>query len=192
MRRAVIKRRTKESSVNVELNLDGSGICEAKTPFSFLNHMLSQLAFYSLIDIRVAASGDLSHHVIEDAGIALGEALRKTLKEKGNIVRYGYAIIPMDDALVLVSLDLGGRVYSRIMLNFSREIIEDTPTEDLIHFLKSFADSARMNLHVYQLAGENDHHIAEAVFKALGFSLRTAIKVDERRKGDVTSTKGVL
>jgi len=191
MRRALVKRETRETSVSVELNLDGTGSCEANTPFSFFNHMLSQLAFHGLMDLRVTASGDLSHHVIEDTGIALGEALKRSLEGEGNIARYGYAIIPMDDALVLVSLDLGGRAYPSIVLGFRREVIDDTPTEDLVHFLRSFAVSARMNLHAYRLMGENDHHVAEAVFKALGLSLRAATRVDERRKG-VASTKGVL
>ncbi|MEM1657754.1 MAG: imidazoleglycerol-phosphate dehydratase HisB [Candidatus Jordarchaeales archaeon] len=192
MREATVSRKTAETSVKVRVNLDGKGESQVDTGIPFLDHMLKTLSKHSMIDIHVEAKGDLKHHLIEDVGITLGEALLKALGGKEGIFRFGSCMVPMDDALVSVALDCGGRPYARIDLKLRGEEVEDVKAEDVVHFLTSFANAARINLHVNVMCGENDHHKVEATFKALAVALRKAIEVDSRRAGEVPSVKGEL
>ncbi len=169
-RRAVVRRQTRETDVSVELTLEGSGRYQVSTGIGMLDHMLEQLARHGLFDINVEASGDIErdpHHLVEDVGLVLGQALNEALNERRGITRFGHAIVPMDEALVMVALDLGGRGHAGIQFNFEREMLGQLPTENIEHFLTSLASEGRLNLHVRELAGENDHHRVEAAFKAL-------------------------
>ncbi len=193
MRTAKVKRETLETRVEVEMNLDGSGKGNVWTGIKFLDHQLRTLSKHSLIDLDIKAEGDLSHHIIEDVALTLGEALTKALGKKKGIFRYGWAITPMDDALVLVSIDIGGRSYVVLDLDLKGSAIEDMESEDIKHFLFSFAQTAKMNLHAKILYGDNNHHKAEALFKALALSLRQAVSTDPRRgEGEVPSLKGTF
>ncbi|MHA1362460.1 MAG: imidazoleglycerol-phosphate dehydratase HisB [Candidatus Freyarchaeota archaeon] len=193
MRKAKVKRETLETRVEVEINLDGTGKGNIQTGIRFLNHQLRTLSKHSLIDLDVKAEGDLNHHIVEDVALTMGEALAKALGKKKGIFRYGWAITPMDDALVLVSVDIGGRSYAALDLSLSRAAIEDMEAEDVEHFLLSFAQTAKMNLHAKVLYGSNNHHKVEALFKALAISLRQAVSIDPRRgESEVPSLKGEL
>ncbi|MDO8472244.1 MAG: imidazoleglycerol-phosphate dehydratase, partial [Dehalococcoidia bacterium] len=161
---ATVKRETKETTVKAEWNLDGSGVAEITTGVRMLDHMVSQLASHGVFDIRLSATGDDIHHVAEDAAIALGKALNQALGDKRGICRMGSALVPMDDALAQVAVDIGGRPYVAIDVNFSGSSIGNLPIEMVRHFLLSLATEARMNLHVRVLAGTDDHHKAEAMF----------------------------
>jgi imidazoleglycerol-phosphate dehydratase len=194
-RQAEIRRVTNETTIALDLNLDGSGQYEVSTGIGMLDHMVEQLARHGLFDITVDAKGDIDrdpHHLVEDLGLVLGQAFNEALGERRGIVRFGHAIVPMDEALVLVSVDLGGRPYAGIDIEFGREMIGELPAENVDHFFESFAQSGRLNLHVRQFAGENDHHRIEACFKALARSLNVAVRIDERIAGEVPSTKNVL
>ena len=194
-RRASVRRETRETRISLELALDGSGRYEVRTGIGMLDHLLEQLSRHSLFDITVDASGDIErdpHHLIEDLGLALGSALDKSLGERRGIVRFGHAVVPMDEALVLVAVDLGGRPYAGIDLQFERELLGQLPTENVRHLLEAFAQEGRLNLHVRELSGANDHHRAEAAFKALARALSAAVRIDERIVGEVPSTKEVL
>jgi imidazoleglycerol-phosphate dehydratase len=194
-RTAEIARKTKETDVSLSLSLDGSGTYEVSTGIGMLDHMLEQLARHGRFDLKVAATGDLdrdTHHLTEDVGIALGQALNEALGERRGIVRFGHAVVPLDETLALVALDLSGRAHTAIDMTFDRELVGELPTENLWHMLESFAREAKMTLHVRLLAGENDHHRAEAVFKALARALRAAVSFDEGAAGEVPSTKDVL
>jgi imidazoleglycerol-phosphate dehydratase len=188
-RQASVTRETGETAVKVELDLDGKGEWEVQTGLPFFDHMLQQLATHSLFDLKVSATGQDKHHKIEDVAIALGRALYQALGEKGGIARMGHAIVPMDESLAQVAVDLGGRGYAQI----------DAPVGDvdgikgdlIAHFLESFAREGRFNLHA-QVRGQNDHHKAEALFKALARALASATRVEERRQGRPPSTKGVI
>ena len=190
-RQAVVERRTRETEVRVELRLE-SGDIKVDTPIRFLNHMLETLIFYmgasgsiNAVDLR----GFDDHHVVEDVAIVLGMAMDKALGNRVGIARFGWSIVPMDDALALVAVDLGGRSYFVFDGSFSRDTVGDLSTEMIPHFFRSFADSARATVHVKLLGGENEHHKVEAIFKALGLSLRQAMQI----VGDqVISTKGVI
>jgi imidazoleglycerol phosphate dehydratase HisB len=190
-RQAVVERRTRETEVRVELRLE-SGDIKVDTPIRFLNHMLETLIFYmgasgsiNAVDLR----GFDDHHVVEDVAIVLGMAMDKALGDRVGIARFGWSIVPMDDALALVAVDLGGRSYFVFDGSFSRDTVGDLSTEMIPHFIRSFADSARATVHVKLLGGENEHHKVEAIFKALGLSLRQAMQI----VGDqVMSTKGVI
>jgi len=190
-RQAVVERRTRETEVRVELRLE-SGDIKVDTPIRFLNHMLETLIFYmgasgsiNAVDLR----GFDDHHVVEDVAIVLGMAMDKALGDRVGIARFGWSIVPMDDALALVAVDLGGRSYFVFDGSFSRDTVGDLSTEMIPHFFRSFADSARATVHVKLLGGENEHHKVEAIFKALGLSLRQAMQI----VGDqVMSTKGVI
>lgn len=190
-RQAVVERRTRETEVRVELRLE-SGDIKVDTPIRFLNHMLETLIFYmgasgsiNAVDLR----GFDDHHVVEDVAIVLGMAMDKALGDRVGIARFGWSIVPMDDALALVAVDLGGRSYFVFDGSFSRDTVGDLSTEMIPHFIGSFADSARATVHVKLLGGENEHHKVEAIFKALGLSLRQAMQI----VGDqVMSTKGVI
>ncbi len=188
MRTARVKRRTAETNIVAEVNLDGEGVYDVATGIRFLDHMLATLSKHSLIDINLRAEGDLRHHVIEDVGIVLGRALSEALGERRGIRRFGYAITPMDEALALAAIDLVKRPKPVIKLRTKLDAIEDIPVSELVHFLESLAMSLEAAVHVRVLAGEDDHHKVEAVFKALALALRQAIEQDPRRSG-VPSTK---
>ena len=191
-RTASIKRETKETKVSLELNLDGTGKAEIKTSIEMFSHLLSQVGRHGLFDIKLAASGDDPHHLAEDVAICFGKALAEALGEKKGIVRMGDATVPMDDALAMVAVDIGGRGYSVLELSFAKNDMFGFPTDLIRHFLESFAIEARINLHARVLYGTNDHHRAEAIFKALGKALDKATKVDPRLGGELPSTKGML
>ena len=194
-RRASVNRETRETKVSLELNLDGSGRYSVQTGIGMMDHMLEQLAKHGLFDIKVDASGDIErdpHHLVEDMGIVLGRALDEALGERRGITRFGHAVVPMDESLVMVALDLGGRPYAGIDLKFERDLLGQLPTENISHFLEAFAQEGRLNVHVRELAGGNDHHRAEAAFKALARALSVAVRLDERIAGEVPSTKDVL
>jgi len=189
MRTCTVQRKTRETEVMVKLNLDGSGRTTASTGFRFFDHMLESFGKHGLMDLEVRATGDLQHHIVEDVGICLGQALDRALAERRGIARMGDAIVPMDDALVLVAVDLGGRAYTDISIRLTKKKLEDTSTDMIKHFLCTFATNGRFNLHVMVLRGENDHHKVEAIFKALGIALRKAVQIIGK---EIPTTKGVL
>jgi imidazoleglycerol-phosphate dehydratase len=191
-RAATIKRETKETKISLELNLDGSGKQEVKTGLKMFDHLLSQLAQHGRFDLKVSASGDDEHHLIEDVAICLGKALGEALGEKRSIIRMGDASVPMDDALAMVAVDISGRGYTVLELPFSDNDMAGFPTDLIRHFLESLAIEARLNLHARILYGINDHHKAEALFKALGRALDVATRIDQRLSGELPSTKGLL
>jgi len=191
LREAEVQRKTSETDVRVKLNIDGKGLADIHTGVSFLDHMLNLLATHSLIDISIKARGDLSHHVIEDVAICLGEAIKKALGDFTGIRRFGYAVVPMDCSLALVAIDLSNRPYPKIDLKLEGKRIEDMASEDINHFLETLAISLRANIHVRVQYGSNDHHKVEAAFKALALSLRQAASIDPKRRG-VPSSKGIL
>jgi len=186
-----VSRRTSETDIHVKVNLDGTGIADVDTGVKFLDHMLKSLATHSLIDIKVQAVGDLTHHVLEDVAICLGEALLKALGDAKGIKRFGYAIVPMDCSLAFAAVDLSRRPYVKVDLKLRGKKIEDMPCENLIHFIESLSMALRANIHVWVQYGSNDHHKVEAAFKALALSLRQAVSIDPRRRG-VPSSKGVI
>ncbi len=193
-RTAQIKRETNETNISVELNLDGTGKYAVETGIGFLDHMLELFSKHSLIDLKIQAKGDLNvdeHHTIEDIGICLGQALRKALGEKRGIQRYGF-LLPMDECLAEVSLDLGGRSYLVWNVNFKREKIGDMPTELFEDFFRAISDNLCANLHINLKYGRNEHHMAEGVFKAFARALRFAVSEDQRVKDLLPSTKGKL
>src|SRR5438552_9378218 len=185
-RNAEISRVTKETQIRLALNLDGSGQSAARTGVGFFNHMLDLLARHSLMDLSVAAKGDLdvdSHHTVEDVGIVLGQALEKALADKRGIHRYGWAIVPMDESLAQVAIDLSGRPAFVFKVKFKAGAIGNFPTELIEEFLKALATNAKMNLHVTVPYGSNNHHIAEAIFKATAKALRQAVSLDPTNPG---------
>ena len=191
-RLATIKRKTKETNISLELNIDGSGKCEVDTRISMFDHLLAQVARHGVFDIKLSATGDDQHHLVEDVAICLGEALSKALGEKRGIVRMASATVPMDDALAMVVVDLSGRGYTVLELPFSRNDMAGFPTDLIRHFLESFATEAKLNLHAKVIYGVNDHHKAEALFKALGRALDTATRIDKRISSELPSTKELL
>ncbi len=190
-RKAVIKRKTKETNINLELNLDGTGNGEINTGIQMFNHLLSQVAKHGIFDITLVASGDDKHHLIEDVAICMGKAMNKALGEKEGIVRMADATVPMDDSLAMVAIDISGRGYSVIDLPLKGNDMAGFPADLVRHFLESFAAEAKLNLHARIIYGVNDHHKVEALFKALGRALSKATRVNERISG-LPSTKGVL
>lgn len=194
-RSATVKRETKETKVTIELDVDGRGISEISTGIGMLDHLLEQVARHGRFDLKIEAQGDLKvneHHTVEDVAISLGKAFHQALGERRGIVRMGHAVVPMDDALALVAVDIGGRGYAQVDASFAKEYIGELPTGLISHFLRSFALEARLNLHAKLLAGEDDHHKAEALFKALGRALDDATEIDGRIAGEPPSTKGVI
>lgn len=194
-RTATVTRKTGETDIEVTLNLDGTGQANIATGVGFLDHMLHALARHARFDLTVQASGDLhidEHHTVEDVGIVLGRALAEALGDRRGITRMGHAIVPMDEALALVAVDLGGRGYFVFDGEFSTARIGQMGTSLIPHFLESLAHEGRLNLHARLLAGVDDHHRAEALFKALARALDTATQVDPRLAGQVPSTKGTL
>jgi imidazoleglycerol-phosphate dehydratase len=190
-RNAVIKRKTKETDITIELNLDGTGVTEINTNIAMFDHLLSQVAKHGLLDLKIVASGDDKHHLIEDVAISLGKALNQALGEKRGIVRMADSSVPMDDSLAMVAIDISGRGYTVLDLPFSGNDMAGFPTDLIRHFLESFASEAKLNLHGRILYGVNDHHKAESLFKALGKSLRLATRVNERIS-DIPSSKGII
>lgn len=193
-RTASVVRNTKETKIKLDLNLDGKGQYEIDTGIGFFDHMLTQVVKHGLLDINLTAVGDLgvdAHHTVEDIGIVLGQAIKKALGEKIGITRYGNAIIPMDDALALVAIDLGGRPYFRYKAELGKTKIGNFDVELIQEFFQAVAIQSGMNIHIRLLDGENLHHCVEAIFKAFGRSLAMAVKIDERIS-EVPSTKGIL
>jgi imidazoleglycerol-phosphate dehydratase len=194
-RRATVKRATKETQIEATVNLDGSGVYDVSTGIGFLDHMVEQLSRHSLIDIQLRAKGDLHidfHHTTEDVGIALGEAVSKALGERKGIVRYGDAMIPMDETLTRVALDASNRPYLIWKVAFTRPKLGDMDTELFKEWFQAFAQNAGLTLHVENLYGENNHHIVESCFKGLARALRAAVTIDPRKADAIPSTKGVL
>lgn len=190
-RTAQIHRKTKETDICVRVNMDGTGRARIRTGLGFLDHMLTLLARHSLIDINLKAKGDLhvdEHHTVEDIGICLGQAFSQALKEKRGIGRYGFTV-PMDDTLAEVAIDLGGRPYLVWHARFRRERLGDLPTELLEDFFRALADNLAANIHVNVRYSRNEHHQAEAIFKALGRALRMAIRIDPAEKNRFPTTK---
>ncbi|MCQ5376952.1 MAG: imidazoleglycerol-phosphate dehydratase [Candidatus Methanomethylicia archaeon] len=176
-RSAEIVRKTREVDIKARVELDGKGEFAGSCGSAFMDHMIRTLSKHSRIDIAIDAKGDLRHHIIEDAGIAIGRAIDKALGERDGIQRFGYAYVPMDDSLARAALDLGGRAYSKVELKLSGASVEDTKAEDILHFLETFAQSLRCNLHIRVLYGTNDHHKIEAAMKAAALSLRMAVSI---------------
>jgi len=187
-----IKRETGETKINLELNIDGSGQWETNTGIPMFDHLLAQLARHGVFDLKITASGDDQHHLIEDVAICLGKAFNEALGEKQGITRMANATVPMDDALAMVAVDISGRAYSVLELPFADNDMAGFPTDLIRHFLESFTSEARLNLHAKIIYGTNDHHKAEALFKALGRALDTATRIDERISGELPSTKELL
>ncbi|OUS14495.1 imidazoleglycerol-phosphate dehydratase [Rhodospirillales bacterium 47_12_T64] len=195
MRQASIERNTNETQITATINLDGTGKYDVQTGVGFLDHMIEQLSRHSLMDITLRAKGDLHidfHHTTEDAGIALGQAFKQALGDRRGIRRYGSCLLPMDEALSRVALDLSNRPYLVWNVNFDRDKIGDMDTELFREWFQAFSFNAGMTLHVDQLHGFNNHHIIESCFKALARAIRDAIEIDPRKADEVPSTKGVL
>lgn len=191
-RRAEMTRKTAETDIELAIDLDGSGQAEVDTGLGFLDHMLTTLSKHSAIDIELRASGDLAvddHHTVEDCAIVLGRALDDALGDRSGIARFGSAHAPLDESLSRAVVDLSGRPWSEVDIDFSRPTIGAVATENIVHFLRSLASEGRMSLHIDLLRGDNDHHKAEAAFKALALALRQAIAVEG---GGMPTTKGTL
>ena len=194
-RQATITRKTKETEISATVDLDGTGAYDIKTGIGFLDHMLEQLARHGLIDITLRAKGDLHidfHHTTEDCGIVLGQAVAKALGDKQGISRYADVHLPMDETLTRVALDVSGRPYLIWNVTFTRDKLGEMDTELFREFFQAFAQNAGITLHVQNLYGENNHHIAETCFKGLARALREAVAIDARQSGRVPSTKGSL
>ena len=195
MRNATIKRKTKETDIEVTVNLDGTGASNVATGIGFFDHMLDLLARHSRIDISVKAKGDLHidhHHTTEDVGIALGQALKQALGDMKGITRYADVHVPMDETLTRVAIDISGRPFLVFKVDFGRAKIGPFDTELVQEWFQAFAINAAVTLHVAMLYGSNDHHIAESCFKSLARALRAAIAIDPRAANEVPSTKGTL
>ena len=194
MRQSKIERRTAETSIYLQLNLEGEGKVEIDTGIGFFDHMLTHIGKHSLMDLTIRATGDLyidCHHTVEDVGIAFGQALKEALGNKENIERYGDCIVPMDEALILCALDLSGRFYLEIDTPFKSDRVGDFDTQMVEEFFRAVAVNAGMNLHIQVLKGKNDHHIIEGMCKAFAKALGQGISINSRIKG-VLSTKGML
>jgi imidazoleglycerol-phosphate dehydratase len=194
-RAARVERKTRESTVRVELRLDGAGAAKVATGLPFFDHMLDAFARHGLFDLAVEAAGDLqveAHHTLEDTGIALGRAVNEALGERRGIVRTGHAYVPLDEALARVVIDCGGRGYAVVDAPLAGELVGGIDADMFRHFLESFAIEARLNLHASILAGVNSHHKVEALFKALARALDAATRLDPRLGDQVPSTKGVV
>jgi imidazoleglycerol-phosphate dehydratase len=195
MRTATIQRKTSETSIDVTVNLDGTGAYRITTGIGFFDHMLEQLSRHSLIDLDVTTVGDLhidQHHTVEDTALAIGQAVAEALGEKRGIRRYADALSPMDETLSRVAIDISGRPWLVFRTEFSQKRLGEMDTEMFEHFFHSFAQAAGITLHVETLYGQNNHHIAESVFKGLARALRGAIEIDPRKADAIPSTKGVL
>ena len=195
MRKASVKRKTKETDISVAVDLDGTGKARIATGVGFFDHMLEQVARHSLIDITIKATGDLhidQHHTVEDVGIALGSAIKQALGDMKGITRYADVHLPMDEALTRAAIDISGRPYLSWKVTFTKNKVGDLDSELFREFFAAFVQNAGVTLHIENLAGRNNHHIAETCFKALARVLRNATEIDARQKGRVPSTKGRL
>ncbi len=195
MRTADIARKTAETDIKIELNLDGTGVSELDIGCGFLEHMLTLFAKHGRFDLKVSCVGDTYvdyHHSAEDIGISLGMAFDKALGDKRGIVRYGSMLVPMDETLILSAVDISGRGFLVYNMNIPTEKVGDFDTELCEEFWIAFARNANLTLHILQLEGKNSHHIIEGCFKSVGRSLRAAVELDERFKNDIPSTKGVI
>ncbi len=195
MRTASVARKTSETEISVEVNLDGTGAYDIKTGIGFLDHMLEQLSRHGLIDLKIRCTGDLHidcHHTVEDVALALGEAFSQSLGDRKGITRYGSSYIPMDETLMRVALDLSNRPYLVWNVAFSQDKLGDLDTEMIEHFFQSFALKGGITLNVALIEGTNNHHIAEAAFKGLARALRAAVEIDPRKSDAIPSTKGSL
>ena len=195
MRNASLSRKTRETDIQVEVTLDGSGESEISTGVGFFDHMLDQIARHSLIDLKIQAKGDLHidfHHTVEDVGIALGQAIRQALGDLKGITRYADVHLPMDETLTRVAMDISGRAFLVFRTEFHTPKIGEFDTQLVREFFQAFAMNAGLTLHVETLYGVNDHHISESCFKGLARALRIAVSIDERQSGRVPSTKGTL
>jgi len=191
-RKATVKRQTRETTIALEFKIDGSGTSEMNTGNRMLDHLIAQIARHGVFDIRVSANGDDVHHVVEDVGLALGQAFNEALGEKRGIVRMADVSVPMDEALTTVAVDIGGRGYAVLELEFAKNDMFDFPTDLVRHFLEAFAAEAKINLHAKTVYGVNDHHKAEALFKGLGRALDAATQIDPRIVGELPSTKEMI
>lgn len=193
MRRATIERKTNETEIQLELVLEGTGKYAVDTGIGFLDHMLQHIAVHGLFDLNVQAKGDLKvdlHHTIEDVALALGEALDRALEDRRGITRIAHAVVPMDEALALAAVDLSGRPHCVVRAEWALTTIGELPTSLVEHFFRSLASAAKATIHVRLLERGDDHHQAEAMFKALGRALDRATQIDPRRAGGIPSTKG--
>ena len=194
-RKAKILRKTKETNIVVEVNLDGSGKYQVKTKIGFLDHMLEQLSKHSLIDMKISTKGDTHvdlHHTTEDTGIAIGECIKKALRSSKGIKRYAHALIPMDETLTRVSVDVSNRPYLIWKVKLKVEKLGEMDTELFKEWFQAFSQAAGITLHIENIYGDNSHHIIESSFKGLARSLREALEIDKRIKNKIPSTKGVL
>ena len=195
MRTSIIQRKTKETNIEIKLNIDGKGISKIDIGIKFFEHMLELLARHGLFDLTIKAKGDLEvdqHHTVEDVGIALGDAFDKALGSKKGINRAGYFVFPMDDSLAIVALDIAGRPYLRFWASFKREKIGDMDSELIHDFFEGFVNHLKANLHIRSIDGRTDHHKAEAIFKAVGKALKFACSRDKRALRELPSTKGLI
>lgn len=195
MRQATVERKTKETDITVELNLDGKGEAQVSTTIPFFDHMLELFCFHGLFDLKIQARGDIEidyHHLMEDMGITIGEAIKKALGEKKGITRYGFFLLPMDESLAQVVIDLSGRPYLVYKVEPPRGSVRGIEVTLFEEFFRALSNHAMMNLHINVFYGRDLHHIFEAVFKAFGRALRQAVNIDSLRKGVVPTTKGKL
>jgi imidazoleglycerol-phosphate dehydratase len=192
LRKVNTNRKTKEVDINLELNIDGQGKTDVKTGIKFLDHILITLAKHGLFNLKIKASGDLTHHISEDVALVLGEALDKAKNKGKGIKRFGSAYVPMDESLARATIDLGGRPYIVRNLKLVQTQIEDIKTEDIEHFFDSLAQASKTNIHITVLYGSNEHHKIEAAVKALAIALRQAYEFEPRIGDEVPSAKGVL
>ncbi len=191
LREAEVTRKTKETDITVRVQLEGTGNVKINTSVKFLDHLVTSFATHSLIDIQIDATGDLIHHTAEDVALTIGEAINKALGERKSIKRFGFAIVPMDDALAYSAVDLVKRPFQVADLKIDKEGIEDMPAEDIYHFIQSFSTSLQANIHVIVEYGNNDHHKVEAAIKAMALAMREAMSPDSRRDG-TPSSKGMM
>ena len=194
-RKAKINRKTKETNITVEANIDGKGEYKIDTKIGFLNHMLEQFSKHSLINLKIKAIGDTHidlHHTTEDTGIAIGECIKKALRTSKGIKRYAHAVIPMDETLTRVSIDISNRPYLIWKVNLKVEKLGEMDTELFKEWFQAFAQASGITLHVENIYGDNSHHIIESCFKGLARSLRDALEIDQRSKNKIPSTKGKL
>lgn len=195
MRESVVERSTRETNVKVRLNLDGTGKHKVNARLNFLNHMLRSFALHGVFDLEVEAEGDVhvdDHHLVEDVGIAIGQSILQASSQSESTRRFASVIVPMDEVLVMMAVDLSGRFHFESNLTFKRVRLGDVSSEMIEHFLKSLAENGRFNLHLVIMKDGNDHHKCEAVFKALGLALAQAVELIPRLSGKITSEKGVL
>lgn len=191
-REATVKRNTQETNVNLTVKIDGSGEAEMNTGIRMLDHLLAQIARHGIFNLKISANGDNVHHVVEDVALCLGKAFNEALGDKRGIVRMADVTVPMDESLATVVVDIGGRGYTVLELPFAENDLAEMSSDLVRHFLESFAAEAKLNLHARIICGVNDHHKAEALFKALGRALDAATTIDPRIVGELPSTKGSI